>query len=336
MADKLRLAVDARSAQYRGSGVASYSLGLINSLSAVSDLFDYVFVADSHLPTGHIDFPPNSQLIYTPVARSNWALRDVWEQVLLPLSLARHRVSLFHGFDYVVPVGPVPFARVVTFHDAAVFTPLDGRPRLAKLRVQLLMKVVAARADAIITDSDYSRREIERYLPASRQKTHRIWVGIAETFFTPAEPGAVGPCLAKARVSDGFILYYGGFAEHKNVDLLLRAFALLRKTRKQRLVLVGAAGRSTGGGLDRTVDALGISDSTTVFGFASEAELKILLDNCSLFVCPSAHEGFGLPVAEAMARGAPVVCSTHGSLPEIAGDAVVYFEGGTPRHWHPP
>ncbi len=189
------------------------------------------------------------------------------------------------------------------------------------------MKVVAARADAIITDSDYSRREIERYLPASRQKTHRIWVGIAETFFTPAEPGAVGPCLAKARVSDGFILYYGGFAEHKNVDLLLRAFALLRKTRKQRLVLVGAAGRSTGGGLDRTVDALGISDSTTVFGFASEAELKILLDNCSLFVCPSAHEGFGLPVAEAMARGAPVVCSTHGSLPEIAGDAVVYFEG---------
>ena len=80
---RFKLAFDGRCAQYRGHGVANYSSRLIKALSALSDTFDYVFVIGTHLPTSHIDFPPESQFIYTTVAK-NSKLRDFWEQIVLP------------------------------------------------------------------------------------------------------------------------------------------------------------------------------------------------------------------------------------------------------------
>jgi glycosyltransferase involved in cell wall biosynthesis len=321
------LAFDARSAQYRGSGVASYASGLVGALAQVSERFDFVFLLDVSLPTAHLAFPPGARFLTTSVGRADWLRRDLWGEIVLSRRLRALKVDLFHGLDYTVPMRSTPFVKVATFHDAAVFTPLDGRSALAKARTRLMHRAIAVTADALVTDSDYSRGEIVRYLPAARDKITTTWVGIGDTFFRPAPVESMAGALAKARAPQGFVLYYGGFLKHKNVELLLRAYQRVAAQCALQLVLVGAGAERLG----EMIATLGLRERVTFFGYASEDELKALLDQCALFVCPSALEGFGLPVAEAMARGAPVLCSTNGSLPEIAGDAVRYFPEATPE-----
>ena len=326
MVKALKLAFDGRCAQYKGHGVASYSLGLIESLASINDRFDYVFVVDTHLSTSHIRFPQSSAFICTTVSKDSKA-RDFWEQVILPRRLSQMGVHLFHGLDYVVPIARVPFVKVATFHDAIAFTPLDNRPFLSRFRLRLLLRAIVASVDAIIADSEFSKQEIGRYLPSSKDKTTRIWSGIADTFFMPVRAQDIQACITEIDAFGSFVLYYGGFRKHKNVELLLRAFQVIRCARDISLVLVGRLGDASQQ-IRNAIRSLGLENAVILYGFAAEEELKVLLDKCSVFVSPSSIEGFGLPVAEAMARGAPVVCSSKASLPEVAGDAAVYF-GGT-------
>lgn len=328
---KFKLAFDGRCAQYHGHGVANYCRGLIRAFAELSDQFDYLFVLDANLPTDHIIFPSKSEFIYTTVGKASWALRDFWEQFILPRKLTQAGVHLYHGFDYTAPIRRTSFAKVVTFHDATVFTPLDDRGWISRTRLTYLLHSVAANVDAIVTDSDFSMRELETHVPDCRGRIARIWCGVGETFFKPYPAGRVEACLKKAEAHSNFVLYYGGFARHKNVGVLLRAFQTVARAKRLRLVLVGPLGAAQPD-IEETIRFLNLSDKVTLFGFAEEEELKILLDRCALFAFPSLREGFGLPVAEAMALGAPIVCSNKGSLPEIAGDAALYFDPSEPEY----
>jgi glycosyltransferase involved in cell wall biosynthesis len=112
---------------------------------------------------------------------------------------------------------------------------------------------------------------------------------------------------------------------NKNIPRLVEAFSLLPGRDRLRLVL---AGWSTEAHLRPTlaaIERLGLSERVVVLRDVPDQELSGLYRHCSVFVFPSLYEGFGLPVLEALAHGAPVACSTSSSLPEVAGDAAVYF-----------
>jgi glycosyltransferase involved in cell wall biosynthesis len=208
-------------------------------------------------------------------------------------------------------------------HDATVFSEHDPRSTVAKARLKMMIHLAASSADIIITDSDFSASQLEHFVPSARGKITRIWAGVSNTFLETTDEVVCKQTLEKVPLDKGFVLYYGGYRKYKNVHLLLRAYAQVASKFPHQLVLVGSANS-----LDDTYSALihelGLEDRVTLFGFATDVELKVLLANCAVFVFPSATEGFGLPVVEAMACGAPVVCSTGGSLPEIAGDAALY------------
>ena len=154
-----------------------------------------------------------------------------------------------------------------------------------------------------------------------------IWCGVAEEFFSPPDEKETKACLEKLDMTDPFILYYGGFSRRKNVPLLLEAMKNLATKHPCRLVIAGEAPSE----IRFRIKQMGLQNNVSLFGYATETELRALLKQCRLFVFPSAMEGFGLPVAEAMASGAPVVCSANGSLPEIAGDAALLFKPSTPE-----
>lgn len=328
MPRKFKLALDARYAQEKGVGKATYALNIIENLAVLADHFDFVFVVDSGKKTSHIAFPRNSKFISTSIGMGglrNWFTRDLWEQILLPRKLSRIGVNIYHKFDYIAPILPQPFTVIATFYDAMFFTFNSGRNYLSKIRFNYLLQKVAKRVDCIVTISDFSKQELQKRLRVDPIKIKRIWCGVSENYFRPCEPKAESSCLKKLGFDGDFLLYYGGFKKNKNVELLLEALKILLERIDIKVVLVGHM-RGNVMDIRNKIKSLDIEDYVKFFGFAQEEELKVLLKNCVAFVFPSAIEGFGLPIIEAMAGGAPVICSNKSSLPEVGGNAVHYFE----------
>ena len=138
--------------------------------------------------------------------------------------------------------------------------------------------------------------------------------------------------LIKA-ISGGFVLYSGGFDERKNVALILAAYGMLREELRHHypLVLAGTVSSSQRQEYERVARCHGLNKADVVFtGFLPEEDLIAAYANCSLFVFPSLHEGFGLPALEAMACGAPVIAADSSSLPEVVGLSEALFDPLSP------
>jgi glycosyltransferase involved in cell wall biosynthesis len=180
----------------------------------------------------------------------------------------------------------------------------------------------AERADSIITVSEFSRGQICFRLgvpPARVSVVHNA------PAVRPLPKPAIWPGLAqRLGVSSGYILAFADGSPHKNLARLFTAFALLNDERVQLLIV----GRRDDQG--RRVlalrDRLRLGDRVKFTGHLSDACLALVFANAALLVCPSLHEGFGLTVTEAMAAGLPVACSKAGALPEIAGEAAIFFD----------
>ncbi|MGH7589834.1 MAG: glycosyltransferase, partial [Gemmatimonadales bacterium] len=142
-------------------------------------------------------------------------------------------------------------------------------------------------------------------------------IPLAADDFTPSSTPSDRTFLAaRFGVAGRYLLFVGADEERKNLERLRRAFGLLRTMTSEpvQLVICGTR-RSTLSG----------ESSVVSVGRVSEAELQALYHGATAFVLPSLLEGFGLPVLEAMASGTPVLCSNTSSLPEVAGDAALYF-----------
>ncbi len=174
-----------------------------------------------------------------------------------------------------------------------------------------MQRRVARRLPRIITVSDAARSDIERDFGIDRHRFRVVPNGIDTDLFHPL-PGT-------EREPGRILVTSSADTALKGLDVLLDALARVSAEHPVRLVVVG---RNRGGkGLRRRLDAMGIADRVTFTGRIGEAELVRQHARAAMVVVPSRYEGFGLPVGEAMACGVPVIATTGGALPEVAGDA---------------
>jgi glycosyltransferase involved in cell wall biosynthesis len=166
--------------------------------------------------------------------------------------------------------------------------------------------------------------------PARMRVVHEA----AAPTFSPRSEASLAP-LAQRLGFDAqrpYILFVGTLEPRKNLPLLLEAFALLRNELDAQLLLVGSRGW-----LDEPIFAAharsGTGDAARFLGALDEDDLAVLYSHAGVLALPSLYEGFGLPVLEAMACGAPVVCSTAGPLPEVAGDAAILLKPEDAHVW---
>jgi glycosyltransferase involved in cell wall biosynthesis len=195
-----------------------------------------------------------------------------------------------------------------------------------------MLHAVAYKADHIVTVSQFSKNEIMQTLGIPSSKITVIPCGVTAQFTERAatlSPAAITKSLG---VHPPFLLYVGNLKPHKNVPVLLRAFAQLRKTKNLRhsLVIVGDDAHSRASIHEECI-GLGIHDCTGIVPYVSEPLMPYIYASADLLVMPSTVEGFGLPVLEAMACGTPVIASRAASLPEVAGDAALYFDPASPE-----
>lgn len=241
-----------------------------------------------------------------------------------PLALWRDKIDLAH-FQYVAPPF-CPCPTVVTVHDISYeYFPEYFHP-LQRMRMRTLIPRSARSAAQVITISEFSRKTISERYDIAESRITVTPLGASEAFRRLDETQAY-ETTKRFGISRPFILGVGNLQPRKNLERLIRAFSrLVRKNgRDLDLVLVGQPAWQEHR-IQAEVQRLGIDQHVRFTGYVSEEELVALYNRATVFAYPSIFEGFGLPVIEAMACGAPVLTSNVSSLPEVAGEAAVQVD----------
>jgi glycosyltransferase involved in cell wall biosynthesis len=318
----MKIAFDLR--RIGNPGIGRYMKCLVEAMTAQSPEHEYLLV----LPTNGSDMvnAPHAEKICPEL--KYYSAR---EQVVLPRILHRHKVDLLHSPHFLLPlIRPCP--TVATIHDVIYLAcPQDLPSRAGRLYYRAMMNASSRLASRIITDSEYSRGEIVRYLRADPAKIEVIYPGVDPAFRRVTDAAQLATVRAKYGLDREFILCVGIYKPRKNHAGLLRAFQRLSQSGvNAQLTIAGpmAEGESA---LRRLAAELEIADRVVFTGFVDESDLRVLYSAASVCACPSLYEGFGFTVLEAMACGTPVICSSATSLPEVAGQGALYADPQNPE-----
>lgn len=248
------------------------------------------------------------------VTGSGSILERRWWSIGLPRSLRQSEVSLFHGTDFAVPLlGATP--AVVTIHDLSPLRAKEWDMPAAARRIARRLPRTIQRAKAVIVPSDRVRHEVEDRFPASRGRIFVTPLGLSPAFQLSSDR-----CPLPKPDHPPCILFVGKRDPRKNLLRVLRALASTPSLRDQVLVLSGPPGVAEEE-IEKTISALGLQSRVWISAPCSDAALAGLYAHARLVVYPSLYEGFGLPVLEAMACGAPVLTSKDTACADLAGGA---------------
>jgi alpha-1,3-rhamnosyl/mannosyltransferase len=250
------------------------------------------------------------------------------DQALLPRALRETKATVFFSPYYKAPLA-APCPTVVTIHDLIPVTfpaYTRGWRQGFAIAFRLWATLLGRRATAVVTDSEYSKREVADRLGIPAARIHVMPIGVGREFHPDHQPEDIRSTVARYGIGGPYLLAVGNFLPHKNLSRLVEAHALLPTSERARMALV-LAGSPAGHGPAHTPDRRTFArDGVIMPGFIAPEDLPRLYAGAPALVCASLAEGFGLPVVEAMACGTPVACARAGALPEVAGDAALYFD----------
>jgi glycosyltransferase involved in cell wall biosynthesis len=231
--------------------------------------------------------------------------------------------DLIHGPDFVLPPA-VSARRVVTIHDLAYLRyPQFAQPGIAAFLSSEVPRALRA-ANHIIAVSEATASDLVQRLGVSPDRISVIYPGVDPIFTYPAGEPSLQEIRRLFQLVGPFILAVGTIEPRKNYAALIRAFAEASRQAGGPRLLVFAGRR--GWHCDDVLsagDRFQVADRIRFLGYVPDEKLAALYQAATALAMPSYHEGFGIPLIEAMASGTPVIASTGGSLPEIAGDAAL-------------
>lgn len=248
----------------------------------------------------------------------------LWHQVFLPALLKRHQIDLLHIPSYRRIVARCPIPQVVTIHDCAPFHLRDKYGHLRGFFGRSVVPVLARRCSHVLTVSHATKHDLQKYMNLSSEKISVIWNGIDVGKYSPVQPEAVRQFRLHHEIGERAFLYIARF-EHpgKNHLRLIEAFeGVCSSGYPDSQLILGGADWHGADAIHRRIEASSHADRIRRLGFIDEDALPLWYASCKAMVFPSLFEGFGLPVAEALACGTRVISSDRGSLPEVGGDAV--------------
>jgi glycosyltransferase involved in cell wall biosynthesis len=245
---------------------------------------------------------------------------------LIAYAARQARLDLIHDPTGVCPFTiPAPwgrYRRVVTIHDAIAFRFPKGYPFLNNLLHRRYVPITVRNADAVITVSEYARADLTRFLSIPPERLHVVPNGVSDAF-RPVPLDEARAVAARYGLTLPYILTVGNLQARKNLPALLAAFRTLDpSTVPHRLAIVGQPMWNDAGFGDM-INRSGLGQRVVRTGYVNDSDLPAIYSAADFLVFPSLHEGFGLPIIEAMASGTPVITSNAASLPEVAGDAAL-------------
>ncbi len=310
--NQLKIGIDARLYGPKQKGLGRYVQKMIEQLEKIDQENQYVIFLRKDNFNQYQPINPNFKKV---LANAKWY--GIKEQFLMPFKIWQNQIDLIHFPHFNVPIiCLVPF--VVTIHDlilkkyptqrASFFGPI--RYWIKNIGYDFVISSALKKSQKVITISNYTKKNILKYFKINSDKIKVIYEGTPDSSSLPEK-----------KTKDPYLLYVGNAYPHKNLRRLILAFKELSQERDLKLILVGE--------IDYFYQQLRKEFShlkNIVFAdFVSDQELISLYQNASLYVFPSLCEGFGLPPLEAMSHGLPVISSSATCLPEILGQAALYF-----------
>jgi len=317
----MRIVIDAsRANRDRKTGVEWYSWQLIQELKKIIAEPQQVFLYTNAPLVGPLALMPP----HWSEQRLVWPPRYLWTQVRLWWELIINPPDVLFVPAHTIPLLPLRKKTriIVTVHDVG----FKRFPKLYKkiqyLYHDLTMCLIARRADRIITISDFSRREMIDLYGVNSAKIAVIHLGYDQVRYYPRtnfQTTGNYPWLA-----EDYYLYVGRLEKKKNIINLIKAFALIYKTKPSfKLVLVGLPGH----GYDEIIQTItdhNLTDAVVIAGYVPADDLPIIIARARAFIFVTLYEGFGLPILEALACGVPVITSDCDPHREVAASAAIF------------
>lgn len=301
-----RVGIDVRMARH--TGIGRYVRGFVSALSHTSP-WRYILIGSSSFRN---EFSGNFSYL-----RANVPIYSSSEQIVLPL--VANACDCLHIPHYNAPA-LWPKKLVVTIHDLIHFEFSKDLNPLAVAYAKFLLPLIVRRADAVISVSEHTKKDLIEKLKVKPEKITVIHHGVDPIFLNEG--------LKDKGPQDPYFLYVGLIKSHKNLGVLLNAFIQLRNKKKLlnlRLKLVGHPDHKQKI-VRQWMQIIAREPSIELTNHVSDEELRHLYMNATALIFPSLYEGFGFPLLEAMASRVPVIASNSTSIPEVLGNAGLYFD----------
>jgi glycosyltransferase involved in cell wall biosynthesis len=308
-------------------GIGRYTEELLSALRSFPDitLREYVHpdIARSPAPAALVAGPFRSQA----VGALSVSLPFRQMQEMLGTS-----VELVHATDHFIPkLRGIPV--VATIHDTIPLShPEWNRYRFPRLKAALWKRSIGW-ASHVVTVSESAKREIQQWcgLPADHVSVTPL--GVGQQWFRDPDPDELNRIRNHYGLPEHYFLFLGVMQPRKNIGRLLDAHRQLPAALRQAFPIVTAGPPGWGCAREEAALAAGEAGALRNIGPIAEPDLVPLVQGATALVLPSLHEGFGLPVLEAMAAGTPVIASNAGALPEVADDAAILCDPLDVRAW---
>jgi glycosyltransferase involved in cell wall biosynthesis len=320
-----RVLVDATSVPADRGGVGRYVDGLLGVLGrAGGGGVELIVVGQRTDAERYTRLLPGAEVLAAPAAVSHRPARLAWEQTGLPLLAQQVGAQVLHSPFYTCPLRascPV----TVTVHDATFFTEPEHYDKSRRTFFRSAIKTSLRRAARVIVPSKATRDELIRLLDADPTRIDVAYHGVDPiAFHAPTDDEKA---RVRARLGLGttpYVAFLGAKEPRKNVPNLIRGWVMAVGERDSPPALVIAGGQGHDDEIDRAVAEVPAHLRLLRPGYLRYADLPGYLGGALVAAYPSYGEGFGLPILEAMACGAPVLTTPRLSLPEVGGDAVAY------------
>jgi alpha-1,3-rhamnosyl/mannosyltransferase len=325
--------LDARTSTAHFPGIGRYARNLAAALSPLLSANEKLSILWN--PADPTAWNPttltNSRVTAVPAPVSPFSLGQQWQMPRLLEQVAdrgsQASFPIYHSTYYLMPYRP-GLPTLLTIYDLiAMLHPQTVSPR-ARLLFRIATMFSLWAAAEIITISEATRRDLLQHFSVNAERVTTIPLA-TDRRFQPQPADIVEAVRHKYNLPARYLFYLGINKPHKNLVRLIEAYAQFPQgsgTGTQAPLIIAGAWDDRYPEVKERAQRLNLGDAVRFLGPVDDADLPALYSGCTLFVFPSIYEGFGLPVLEAMACGAPVVCSNASSLPEAAGDAALLFD----------
>ena len=326
--NKKRIGIDARFYGPTRKGLGRYTQEVVDRVVLIDKENDYViFLSKDNFD----EFKAKSENVKKVLADIRWY--TLAEQIIFPWIIRKEKLDLIHFPHFNVPLY-CPAKFVVTVHDliltkfptvrATTLNPLLYW--FKNFAYRLVISRAIKRSKKIIAVSQFTKDDLVKQFKISEDKIVVTYLGVAQTFAADKNSGDIDiDVFKKNNINSPFLLYVGNAYPHKNLEGLIKLFPKIKAVKNDlQLVLVGKDDYF----YERVkVFAKKYDDGRSIIfpGFISDNELVCFYRHALAYIFPSKYEGFGLPPLEAMAQGCPVASSDKASMPEILGDAAIFF-----------
>ena len=321
----MRIVINTRFSNYAyEEGYGRFTREISGRLASLSGADDYLFVYDRELREVAPVIPGLSAHVLGPPARHP-LLWKFWYDVRIPAFLRRQRADVFFSPDGLCSLRTkVP--QVMVIHDLAFLHFPAFLPKWQQAYLAWHTPACIRKAARVITVSEHSRADILRHYPFAEGKVEVVHNAV-DPSFQPVD--WEGRQLAMNRFADGcaYFLVVGSIHPRKNLINLLKGFSIFKKRLRSNMKLV-ITGRLAWqhGDFEDMLSRYAYRSEVRLTGYLPAVEMPLLVGGAYALVYPSLWEGFGIPVLEAMQAGVPVLCSGNSAMPEVAGEAGLFFD----------